>query len=325
MKVRVALILALVLAVVLVAPLAAQKPRAIVRVGFLTPADVSPILEAFRGGLGDLVYVENQNVVIEYRSAQGRFERLPGLASELVRLDVDVIVAFVTQASLAAKQATQRVPIVMVGVAAPVGVGLVTSLARPGGNVTGTSSIAADVVGKQFEALKETVPSADKVAVLWNPANSVFQALQRKDAESAGRTLGLHLHFVDARTADELGPAFAAISRERPDALVVLADPVFVSLRREIAQRAAQLRLASVSGDRNYADAGVLMTYGPNYADLSRRAAYFVDKILKGAKPGDLPVEQPTKFELVINLKTAKALGLTIPPSLLLRADQVIE
>jgi len=189
----------------------------------------------------------------------------------------------------------------------------------PGGNVTGTSSIATDVVGKQFEALKETAPSAVKAAILWNPAKSVFQTSQRKDAERAGRALGMRLRFMDVRTADELDPAFAAISRERPDVLVVLVDPVFVGLGRRIAQQAVELHLPSVSGSRDYPEAGGLMTYGPNYADLSRRAAYFVDKILKGAKPADLPIEQPTKLELVINLKTAKALGLTIPPSLLLR------
>ncbi len=312
----------------LAAPLTAadaQQAGKVPRIGYLSPTLSHPAEASFREGLRELGYVEGQNIAIEFRSAQGNYDRLPGLAAELVRLKVDVIVAIVTQASLAVKQATSSIPIVMVGVADPVGVGLVTSLAHPGGNVTGSSSLAAGVVGKQFEALKETARSAVKIAVLWNPANSAFQTLQRKEAENAGRELGMRLHFVEARTADELGPAFAAISRVRAEALVVLVDPVFARLGSQIAHQAAQLHLPSVGGERNYADAGGLLTYGPRYSDVWKRAAYFVDKILKGAKPSDLAVEQPTKFELVINLKTAKALGLTIPPSLLQRADQVIE
>jgi putative ABC transport system substrate-binding protein len=315
----------LLLLAALVMPAAAQKPAPIAKIGFLTPAEAPPIREALRQGLQELGYAESRNVLIEYRSAQGDFNRLPILAAELVRLEVDVIVAFVTQASLAAKQATQRVPIVMVGVADPVGTGLVTSLSRPGGNVTGISSIAAEVVGKHFEALKEVAPSAGKVAVLWNPANSIFQATQRKAAERAGRALGMRLRFVDARTANEVDAAFAALSRERPDALVVLVDPVFAPLSSRIAQQAIQLRLPSVSGSADFVEAGGLMTYGPSYFDLTKRAAYFVDKILKGVKPADLPVEQPTKFEFAINKRTAKTLGLTIPTSLLLRMDHVID
>jgi putative ABC transport system substrate-binding protein len=239
-----------------VTPVAAQKPGAIARIGFLSPVEIPSVREALRQGLQELGYVETQNVVIEYRSAQGRFDQLPSLASELVRLDVDVIVAFLTQAALAAKQATRRIPIVMVGVADPVGVGLVTSLSHPAGNVTGTSSTAADVVGKQLETLKESVPRAVKFAVLWNSANTVFQAAQRKDAEKAGRALGIRLHFVDVRTADELDGAFAVISRERPDGLVILVDPVFVRLGKRIAEQAAQLHLPSVSGSTDYAEAG---------------------------------------------------------------------
>ena len=308
-----------------VAPVAAQKPRAITRIGFLAPTDSGSAWPAFRRGIQELGYVEGQNVVIEYRSAQGQFDRLPRLASELVRLDVDVMVTVFTQASLAGKQATQKIPIVMIGVADPVGVGLVGSLARPAGNVTGTSSVAADIVGKQFEALKQVVRPTAKVAVLWNPANPIFQASQRREAENAGRALGMRLRFVEVRAGDEVDRAFAAISDEATEAVVVLADPVLVQSRRRIAEQAAQRHLPSVGEAAAYAEAGGLIGYGPSYSDLSRRAAYFVDKILKGGKPADLPVEQPTRFELVINLKTAKLLGLTIPPSLLLRADQVIQ
>jgi ABC-type uncharacterized transport system substrate-binding protein len=302
-----------------------EKVRAVASIGFLTPSDLPGIRERFREGLHTLGHVENQTFMIEYRSAHGRFDELPMLASELVRLDVDVIVAFVTQAALAAKRVTPTIPIVMIGVADPVGVGLVASLARPGGNVTGTSSIATDLVGKQFEALKDIVRPSAKVAVLWNPANAVFQAAERKQAEAVGRSLGMRLRFVEVRSDDEVDRAFATVSAEASDAVMVFADPLLAQIGSRITQQATQRHLPSVGALRAYAEAGGLMAYGPNYSDLTWRAAYYVDKILKGAKPADLPVEQPTKFELVINLKTAKALGLTLPPSLLLRADQVIE
>ena len=261
----------------------------------------------------------------EYRWARGSLERLPELAAELVRLNPAVIVAFVTQASVAAARATNTIPIVMVGVGDPIGAGLVGSLARPAGNVTGNSSASVEVVGKSLEILKEVAPGRRRVSILWNPANAVFQTQMVKEAEAASRRLGLQVHVVAASEASAIDRAFQLIMRERAEALVVLADPVFIAERTRIATLAAKGRLPSVSGLREYADAGGLVTYGPNFYELYRGAAAYVDRILKGAKPGDLPVEQPTKFELVINLKTAKALGLTIPQSLLLRADQVIE
>jgi len=269
--------------------------------------------------------VEGQNIAIEYRWAEGRFERLPDLAAELVRLKVDVIVSVVTQASLAAKNATRTIPIVMVAAGDPLGSGLVASLARPGGNVTGPSSMYAELAGKQLELLKETVPKVSRVAVLWNPANAVWQAQMLRATEVAARALGLQLQLLEARGPDELEGAFAAMTRERASALLVQVDVIFALHARRLADLAAKRHLPAMYGSREHVEAGGLMSYAPNIPDLFRRAATYVDKILKGAKPADLPVEQPTRFELIINLKTAKALGLTIPPSLLVRADQVIE
>ena len=309
-----------------VPPADAQQPGRIPRIGFLLPYspgfDVR--VEAFRQGLREFGYVEGQNVAIEYRWADGRFEQLPDLAADLVRLKVDVIVAAVTQASLAAKQASSAIPIVMVSVSDPVGSGLVASLARPGANITGTSSMTAEVVGKQLELLKETVPKISRVAALWNPANPIFQAIQRKETEAAARTLGMQLRILQARGPDEIESAFATMARERTRALLVLGDPVFFSHRKRIADLAANGRLPAVGGTREFVDAGGLMAYGPSYADMYRRAATYVDKILKGAKPADLPVEQPTKFELIINLKAARQIGITIPPNVLARSDRVI-
>jgi len=313
--------LGLVLAPVTTEAQAGKVPR----IGYLSPTLSHPAEAPFREGLPELGYVEGQNIAIEFRSAQGNYDRLPGLAAELVRLKVDVIVAIVTQAALAAKQATSSIPIVMVGVADPVGVGLVTSLAHPGGNVTGPSSLAAGVVGKQFEALKETARSAVEVAVLWNPANSAFKHYSGKRPRMPAENLGC------ACTLWKRGPP-TSLARHLPQSLaparklsLFLVDPVFARLGSQIAHQAAQLHLPSVGGERNNADGGGLLTYGPRYADVWKRAAYFVDKILKGAKPSDLAAEQPTKFELVINMKTAKALGLTIPQSILVRADEVIQ
>src|SRR5205807_9508406 len=234
---------------------------------------------------------------------------------ELVRLKVDVIVSMVTAASLAAKNATGTIPIVMVGVADPVDAGLVSSIARPGGNVTGTSSVAAEVAGKQLELLRDIVPGVSRVAVLWNPANLVFQTLQLRQTEAAAHALGLRLQVFDARSPNDFDPAFTAMAREGHRALVVLVDPMFGNHWARIAERAAKNRLPAISGGRGFAEASGLMAYGPSYSELHKRAAYFVDRVLKGTKPADLPVEQPTKFELAINLKTAKALGLTIPQS----------
>ncbi len=322
----------------LAAPLGsnAQQPAKIWRIGFLSPNSPSdperpgsPFgergLEAFRQGLRDLGYVEGQNIAIEYRWAEGRFERLPDLAAELVRLKVDVIVAVVTQASLAAKNATRTIPIVMVAAGDPLGSGLVAGLAHPGGNVTGPSSMLAEVAGKQLELLKETVPKASRVAVLWNPANAVWQAQMLRETKVAARALGLRLQLLEARGPGELEGAFAAMTRERASALLVQVDVIFALHARRIADLAAKRRLPAMYGSREHVEAGGLMSYAPNIPDLFRRAATYVDKMLKGAKPGDLPVEQPTRFELVVNLKTAKALGLTIPPSVLIRADQVIQ
>ena len=266
-----------------------------------------------------------QNIAIESRWAEGRFERLPDLAAELVRLKVDVIVASVTQASLAAKRATAAIPIVMVGVGDPLGSGLVDNLARPGGNVTGPSSMLAEASGKQLALLKETVPNASPVAVLWNPANPVWQAAALKQTEVAARALGLRLQFLEARGPDELEGAFAAMTRSALGALFVPADIIFVRHAQRLADLAAKHRLPAMYGFREHVEAGGLMSYAASFAVIFRRAATFVDKILKGAKAGDLPVEQPTKFELVINLKTAKTLGITIPQSVLVRADEVIQ
>jgi putative ABC transport system substrate-binding protein len=247
------------------------------------------------------------------------------MAAGLVRLNVDVIFTVVTQASLAAKAATKTIPVVMLAVSDPVASGLVTSLARLGGNITGTSSQTAEVQGKSLQLLKEIVPKLRRVAVLWNPANAIFQAQMLQAAKEAAVALGLELHEFGARNTDELDHAFAAISNARVDALMVLGDPTLVVHKARIIDFAARHHLPAIYGTEDHAEAGGLITYGPDYAAQYGRGAFYVDKILKGAKPADLPVEQPTKFELAINLKTARALGLTTPPMLLVRADKVIE
>jgi putative tryptophan/tyrosine transport system substrate-binding protein len=306
---------------------AAQTPGKIHKLGVLLPYAPGPDarVEAFRQALRELGYIEGKTINIEYRWADGKFENLPELAADLVRINVDVIIAAVTQASLAARKATVTIPIVMIGVSDPVGSRLVSSLARPGTNVTGTSSMTAQVVGKQLELLKDTLPKVSRIAALWNPANPVFQALQVQETEIAARSLGIRLHFIEARDADEIDRAFVTMARKGTRALIVLGDPVFISHRKRIADLAVKHRLPAVSGTRDQVESGGLMAYGPSFADMYRRTAYYVDRILKGAKPGDLPVEQPTKFELVINLKTARQIGLTISPNVLARADQVIK
>jgi putative ABC transport system substrate-binding protein len=308
-------------------PLAAASQPAgkVYRIGLLTPTSRPLAVGPFREGLRSLGYVEGQNLLIEHRSAEGRFERLPDLAAELVRLKVEVIVAVVTQASLAAKGATSTIPNVMVAVGDPVGAGLVTSLARPGGNVTGTSLPNVAVAGKSLEVLKEIVPALQRLAVLRNPANLVFQAQMTKETEAAARALGLQLRAFEARNVGEIDGAFEAMAKERLEALIVIADPVFSVHRTRIAALAARARLPAVSATIEFAEAGLLMAYGPSFSEPGVRAAAQVDRILKGAKPADLPVEQGTTFTLVLNLKTAKALGLTIPASLAARADRVIE
>ena len=314
----------------LVAPLAAdaEQPGKVFRIGILanvplTDPEGARLWGAFIQGLRELGYVEGQNITIEWRVSEGKYERLPDLAAELVRLKVDVIVAPAAQNPLAAKQATRTIPIVMTGTGDPVGSGLVASLARPGGNVTGLSTLTPEIVGKQLELLKEIVPRVSRVAVLWNPTNPSHPLLLG-EAKVAARSLGVQLQIPEARGPDEFEGAFAAMTRERAGALLVLTDGMFLLHQRRIMDLVATSRLPAMYGLRRQVDAGGLMAYGPSLRDSFRRAATYVDKILKGTKPGDLPVEQPTKFELVINLKTAKALGLTIPQSILIRADEVI-
>jgi ABC-type uncharacterized transport system substrate-binding protein len=325
--------LAVVLALSLtLAPLGAEAQEAgkVPRVGYINPGSSSdPIrlrrLEAFRLGLRELGYVEGRTIALEPRWAEGKYDRYPGLAADLVRLKADVIVTVGGAASKAAQQATRTIPIVMSVVIDPVGGGLVPSLAHPGGNLTGLTMMAPDLVGKQLELLKEVVPKVSRVALLWNPDNP-GSAPQLGQAEIAARALAVRLQALEARNPQEIDNAFAAMTRERAGALLILADAILgLNQRKQIAELAAKARLPAIYGVTEYAEAGGLMVYGANLLDLERRAAVYVDKILKGAKPGDLPVEQPTTFELVVNLKTAKALGLTIPPSILVRADQIIQ
>ena len=309
----------------------AQQAAKVARIdwlaGNLSASPYAP--EAFRQGLRDLGYVEGRNVVIESRDSEGKLERLPALAVELVALKVDVIVVGGTPQALAAMQATRTLPIVFAAVGDPVTDGLVTSLARPGGNVTGfsTTSAAPEIVGKRLELLTQSVPGVTRAAVLWQPGGQGERT--NKDllhgTDVAARALGVRLQVVEVRGPDDFDRAFSDVTRARAGALTVLGTSMFFNARRRLVDLAAKNRMPAVYPLREFVDAGGLMAYGPNLADLFRRAATYVDKILKGAKPADLPVEQPTKFELVINLKTAKALGLTIPQALLVRADEVIQ
>ena len=313
----------------LAAPLAAEGQPAGKghRIGFLgnsTAALEASLVGPFREGLRELGYVEGQNIVIEYRWAEGKYERFPALIAELLAQRVEVIVTAGIPATLAVKKATTSVPLVMVAVGDPVGTGIVPSLSRPGGNVTGVTSISTEMDRKRLELLKEVVPNVSHIAVLWNAANP-GQVVAEKQTQAAAQVLRMKVLSLGVRTKEEIEDAFAAIVRERPDALLVLTDRLLLHHRARIMAFAAQHHLPGVHGYRELVEVGGLMSYGPSYADMHRRAAYFVNRILKGAKPADLPVERPTKFELVINLKTAKALGLTIPQSLLQRADQVIE
>src|SRR5262245_5904908 len=306
----------------------AQQAKKIPRIGFLSPQaqTSSPhATEAFLRGLRELGYIEGQNIAIEYRWAEGKFERLPELAAELVRLKVDVIVTVVTQASLAAKNATGTIPIVMIAVGNPVDAGLIANLARPGANITGTSIMSDEVVGKQLELLKETFPKISRVAVMWNPANPVFQAQQLREVEATAKALGVKLQKLEARDSAEIVRAFTAITKEQTRALMVLADPVYTMHRKQIADLALKHRLPAVSGTTDYADAGLLMSYAASFPEMYHRAATYVDKVLKGTKPADIPVERPVKFEFVINLNTAKQIGVTVPQSVLFRADKVIK
>jgi len=313
----------------LAASLAAEAQQAgkVYRIGFLgnsTAALEANLVGPFREGLRDLGYVEGQNVLIEYRWADGKYERFPALIGELIALKVDVIVTAGTPASLAVKKTTTSIPLVMVAVGDPVGTGLVASLARPGANLTGLVSIAPDLEGKRLELLREVVPKLSHVSFLVNPANA-FHGASEKQARTAATALHLKVQFVGVRAESEFDQAFTAILRERPGAFVMLADRLFLHHRARIVDFTTRHRLPGMFAYRELVETGGLMSFGPSYPGMHRRAAYFVDRILKGAKAAGLPMEQPTTFELVINLKTAKALGLTIPQSVLLRADQVIE
>jgi ABC-type uncharacterized transport system substrate-binding protein len=304
----------------------AQPRSAVPRIGILTPAAEAstPVWEAFRQGLRDLGYVEGKNISLEYRFAAGKPERLSALVAELVRDQVDIIVTTGGAAAQAARDATKIIPIVMATGGDPIRSGLVASLAQPGGNLTGLSLMVTELGGKRLELLKEVLPNVSRVAVLWNAGNPASPD-ELRAIEAAARVLGLQLHARAVRSLDELDSTFAAMTREGAEALITLADAVLWNHRTRVVALAAQYRLPAVFDAREFADAGGLMTYGPHVPDNYRRAAVYVDKILKGTKPADLPVEQPVKFELVINLKTAQALGVTIPPALLFQADEVLQ
>jgi len=312
----------------LAAPLAteAQQGGKVFRIGVLSPPPSTGIRtpELPRQNLRELGYVEGLNLAIEWRDAEGKNERLDALAAELVRLKVDVIVASFPAATFAAKRSTASIPIVMVNTPDPVQLGLVASLGRPGGNVTGTTTLTADLCVKQLELLKEAVPRAVRIAVLWNQSNP-WHSLALKGVEAADQSLAVQLQVLAVHRSEEFDSAFAAMSRKRTEALLILADPLFAFHRKRVADLSAKHRLPAMYGTRQFVDAGGLMSFWAHEGDLYRRVASYVDRILKGAKPGDLPIEQPTRFEFIINLKTGKVLGLTIPPSLLARADEVIE
>ncbi len=320
------------LAALLATPLAveAQQVGKVPRVGYLSVFSSSnpyPPSEAFWQGLHDLGWVEGKNIAIEWRFAEGNARRLPDLAAELVRLRVDLIFAETTPAARAVKQATTTVPIVFSPIADPIGSGLVANLARPGGNITGITFMAPELGGKRLELLKQAVPGMTRVGVLSHPGDPSEATVKSvlEQTEAAARALGVQLLRLEAQGPNDLDRAFAAMSRERVGGLILIPSAMFVDERRRIVNVVVKDRLPAMFYFREFVEAGGLMSYGPNFRELWRRAATYVDKILKGAKPSDLPIEQPTKFKLVINLKTAKTLGLTIPPSLLGRADEVIQ
>jgi putative ABC transport system substrate-binding protein len=309
-----------------VCPAEAQQPTKVPRIGYLGGASTSANaarIEAFRQGLRELGYVEGKNIVIEWRSSEGKADRLPGLAAELVRLKVDVIVTGGAAATRPAKEATVTIPIVMAQDNDPVGNGFVASLARPGGNITGLATLAPELSGKLLELLKETVPRLSRVAVL-GTSTIPGSGQMLREVELAAEAFGVKLQYLDVLSPKDIEPAFRAAGKGRADAVLVLGGPVLVSHRTQIADLTAKNRLPAVYGQAEFMDAGGLMFYGASITEMFRRAATYVDKILKGAKPADLPVEQPTKFEFIINLKAAKQIGLTIPPNVLARADKVI-
>jgi putative ABC transport system substrate-binding protein len=316
-------------AILTLAPLAAEAQQAgkLHRIGFLgnsTAALEANLVGPFREGLRELGYVEGQNIAIEYRWAEGKYERFPGLIAELLAQRVEVIVTAGTPATQAVKKATTSVPLVMVGVGDPVASGIVVSLKRPGGNITGVTSIADETQGKRLELLREILPTASSIAVLSNPENQSLGPVLN-ELRAAAKVLGMKVQVFDVKTAGDLEEAFKAIVRARPGVLQVMGDRLFLHNRQRIVDFATKQHLPAVAVHPELVEAGGLFSFGPSYPGMHRRAAYFVDRILKGMKPADLPVERPTKFEFVINLKTAKALGLTIPPSVLARADQLIE
>ncbi len=324
-------ILPIVLAIILLAsvpPAGAQQPTKVVRIGILLPSTEDAtvhLTEAFRQGLREHGYVEGQNVILEHRYGEARVERVSDLAAELVRVKVDVIVTATDLAIQATKQHTGAIPIVMANSTDPVGTGFVASLARPGGNITGLTAISPELSGKRLELLKEAVPKISRVAFLWN-RDVAGTALEHKETETAARLLKLDIQSVEVRRVEDIDSALAALTRERANALILPAqNPVLFANREKITDFTVKRRLPSMYPRKEFVDAGGLMSYGPNQSDMWRRAATYVDKILKGTKPGDLPVERPIKFELVINLKAAKQIGLTIPQSVLYRADKVIK
>ena len=324
-RIGLAVVLALNFALV---PLAAraQQPARLPTIGFLgasTPSAMRDMVAAFVGRLHELGWMEGRNIAIEYRWAEGSTERFAEISSDFVRLKVDVIITHGTAAVAAAKRATTVIPIVFASVGDPVGAGLVASLARPGGNITGLSVQQTDAAPKRLELLREVVPRLRRLAIVAN-ADSRSSMLDMIDIRDRSGALGLQPFPIEIRSAEQIEPAIKAL-KGKADALYVVADPLFFTNRTKINALAMDLRLTTMCNFREYAEAGCSMSYGPNYLDLFRHAATYVDKILRGAKPADLPVEQPTKFELVINLKTAKALGLTIPQSLLIRADEIIQ
>jgi len=310
-------------------PLAQPQPAKIPRIGYLQPIvpqnGTSPFLEAFRQGLRELGYVEGKNVQLEIRWGEGKLERLAALAAELVGSKIDVLVAVSSPSVVAAKKATRTIPIVMPISSDPVGDGIVQSLARPGGNITGLSVMAPELSAKRLQLLKEVFPKQIRpAAVLWNP-DYAGMAARFRQLQGEAPSVGMNIRSVEIRDSRELERALDALDRERPDALVLLADPLTLSQRMRIVEFAAEERLPAIYEASQFVDAGGLMSYGPNLEELVRRSAIYVDRILKGAKPADLPIEQPAKFELVINLKSAKALGITIPPSVMVQADRVIQ
>jgi len=304
----------------------AQQTAKVPRIGFLgnsTAALEANLVGPFRDGLRDLGYIEGQNIVIEYRWAEGKYERFPALIAELIASKVDVIVAAGTPATQAYQKARTSIPLVMVAVGDPVGTGIVASLNRPGGSITGLTSISPELEGKRIELLREVIPKLSHIAVLWNPKNA-FHAIENKEVETAAAALRMKVLYLAVEAQEQIGNAFAQILKERPGALLVLADRVFLHNRALIMDFATKHHLPGVYAYVELVEAGGLMSYGPNYGDMHRRAATYVDKILKGTKPTDLPVERPMKFELIVNLKAAKQIGVMIPQSVLFRADKVI-